>query len=93
MLGLDCATACLRHLPLDLQPPTAVVVVGRLVTDAETGAGREHTGGDVHGEKFLEEKLGGVGDVDLRDARLVVAGTALVFALLELTAITSVSWK
>ena len=57
----------------------------RLVADAEAGAGREHAGGDVHGEEFLEEEFGGVGDMDLGDACLVVAWAAFVFALLELT--------
>lgn len=33
----------------------------------------------------MEQELSGVGNVDLRDAGLVVAGAALVFALLELT--------
>jgi hypothetical protein len=59
-------------------------VAGHLVADAEAGARGEHAGGDVHGEELLEEQLGGVGDVDLRDARLVVAGAAFVLALLEL---------
>jgi hypothetical protein len=63
---------------------TAKQVVGRLVADAEAGARGEHAGGDVHGEELLEEQLGGVGDMDLRDARLVVAGATFVFALLEL---------
>lgn len=63
---------------------TAKQVVGRLVADAEAGARGEHAGGDVHGEELLEEQLGGIGDVDLRDARLIVAGAAFVFALLEL---------
>lgn len=63
---------------------TAKQVAGRLVADAEAGARGEHAGGDVHGEELLEEQLGGVGDVDLRDARLIVAGAAFVFALLEL---------
>jgi hypothetical protein len=60
-------------------------VAGHLVADAEAGARGEHAGGDVHGKELLEEQLGGVGDVDLRDARLVVAGAAFAFALLELT--------
>lgn len=37
----------------------------RLVAHAEAGAIREHAGSDVHSEEFLEEKLCGVGDVDL----------------------------
>lgn len=61
------------------------MLTGRLVTDAESRAGRKHAGGDVHREKLLEEQLGGVGNVDLGDAGLIVAGTTLVFALLELT--------
>jgi len=66
--------------------PVAVLLTKRLVTDAESRAGREHAGGNVHGEKLLEEKLGGVRDVDLGNAGLVVAWTTFVFALLELTA-------
>jgi hypothetical protein len=57
----------------------------RLITDAESRASRKHAGGNVHSEKLLEEKLGGVRDVDLGNASLVVAGTTFVFALLELT--------
>ena len=69
------------------QIPTTQNITRRLVADAEAGAGREHAGGDVHSEEFLEEELGGVRDVNLRNARLVVAGAAFVFALLELTAV------
>lgn len=58
--------------------------VGRLlVTNAEAGAVGEHAGRNVHGEKFLEQKLGGIWNVDLGDARLVVAGTAFVVALFD----------
>lgn len=55
-----------------------------LVSHAETGAVGEHAGGDVHGHELLEEKLSGVRDLNLADARLVVARTALVLALLNL---------
>jgi len=67
------------------QATSARDLTGLLVADAEARASSEHAGGDVHGEKLLEEELSGIGDVNLRDACLVVAGTALVFALLELT--------
>lgn len=60
-------------------------LVRLLVADAKARAGGEHAGGNVHGEKLLEEELGGVRNVNLRDARLVMARTAFVFALLELT--------
>jgi hypothetical protein len=69
----------------DLKVPAAVLLTGRLITDAESRAGREHAGGNIHGEKLLEEKLGGVRDVNLGNACLIVAWTTLVFALLELT--------
>ena len=78
-------------MPLDLQPSAIVVVVRRLVANTEARASREHAGGDVHSEQLLEEKLGGVRDVDLGDACLVVTGTALVFALLEL-AVFMLAW-
>jgi hypothetical protein len=55
-----------------------------LVSHAETGAVSEHASGNVHGHELLEEKLSGVGDLDLADARLVVARTAFVLALLDL---------
>jgi hypothetical protein len=76
---------------LNLQATIAEKFVGLLVTDAEAGASGEHAGGNVHGEEFLEEQLGGVGDVDLGDTRLVVARAALVFALLQLTTKLSVT--
>ena len=59
-----------------------------LVSHAETGAVGEHAGGDVHSHKLLEEKFGGVGNLDLADARLVVAGTALVGTLLDLSVLS-----
>lgn len=67
-------------------------VAQRLVTDAETGASSEHAGCDVHGEKLLEEQFGGIGDVDLRDACLVVAWAAFIFALLKLTRVLLVTF-
>lgn len=67
---------------------SAEQLAGRLVADAEAGAGCEHARGNIHGEQFLEEQFGGVGDVDLGDAGLVVAGAAFVFALFELTVAT-----
>lgn len=86
-----------RHdFPFDFLVDAAVLhtsgqqLAGRLVADAEAGTGCEHACRDVHGEKFLEEQFGGVGDVDLGDAGLVVAGATLVFALLELTVTMSV---
>lgn len=54
------------------------------VSQAETGSRGEHASSDVHCHELLEEQLGGVRDLDLRDARLVVAGTALILALLDL---------
>lgn len=63
----------------------AFVFVRLLVANTEAGARGKHACGNVHGEKFLEEKFGGIGDVDLRNTRLVVARTTFVFALLELT--------
>lgn len=56
-----------------------------LISNAETGAVGEHAGGDVHGHELLEKKLGGVGNLDLTDTRLVVAGTAFIGALLDLS--------
>lgn len=61
-------------------------LAGLLVTDTQAGAVSEHASSDVHSKQFLEKELGRVGDMNLRDARLVVAGTTFVFALLELTA-------
>jgi hypothetical protein len=55
-----------------------------LVAYAETGAVCEHACGDVHGEEFLEEEFGGVGDVNLGDAGFVVARAAFVESLLQL---------
>lgn len=43
----------------------------------------EHPSGNVHGGQLLEQQLGGVGDVDLRDTVLVVAKTTLEKALLQ----------
>ena len=37
----------------------------------------EHARRDVHGRQLLEQQLGRVGNVHLRDARLVLAGPAL----------------
>jgi hypothetical protein len=37
----------------------------------------KHPSGNVHRGQLLEQKLGGIGDVYLRDAMLVVAETAL----------------
>lgn len=68
-----------------LQAPIAKEFAGLLVADAKAGAGSEHACSDVHGEEFLEEQFGGVRDMNLGDASLVVAGAAFVFALLELT--------
>jgi hypothetical protein len=56
-----------------------------LVTNAKTRARGEHARSNVHGKKFLEQELGGVRDMDLRDARLVVTWAAFVLALLELS--------
>jgi hypothetical protein len=43
----------------------------------------EHARRNVHGRQLLEEQLGRVGDVHLRDARLVLAGSALEGLLAE----------
>lgn len=67
------------------------LLADRLVTHTETRAVREHARSNVHGEQFLEEKLGGVGNVNLGDARLVVAGPTFVEAFLELTVFLVVS--
>lgn len=44
----------------------------------------EHSRGNVHRGQLLEQKLGGIGDVHLGDAVLVVARPALEEALLQL---------
>jgi len=49
-----------------------------LVAHTESRPVREHACGNVHGEKLLEEQFGRVGNVNLRNPRLVVAGTAFV---------------
>jgi hypothetical protein len=58
-------------------------IAGRLVTHAEAGTVREHAGSNVHGEQFLEEEFGSVRNMNLRDARLIVARTAFVVTLLD----------
>jgi hypothetical protein len=58
-------------------------VARTLVAHAEARAVRKHARRNVHGEEFLEEQLGRVGDVDLRDAGLVVAGAAFVAAFFD----------
>jgi hypothetical protein len=58
-------------------------VAGRLVTHAEAGAVCEHAGSNIHGEQFLEEEFGSVRNVDLRDARLIMARSAFVVPLLD----------
>mmetsp|Transcript_16479 Transcript_16479/g.64296 ORF Transcript_16479/g.64296 Transcript_16479/m.64296 type:complete len:1268 (+) Transcript_16479:614-4417(+) len=45
--------------------------------------GHEDARRDLHGHQLLEEELAGVGDVDLRDVRVVVAALALELLLLE----------
>jgi hypothetical protein len=42
-----------------------------------SGSVGKHPSGNVHGGQLLEQKLGSVGNVDLGDAVLVVAQTAL----------------
>jgi hypothetical protein len=49
------------------------------------GSVGKHPSGNVHRGQLLEQKLGGVGDVDLRDAVLVIAETAFEKTLLEFT--------
>jgi len=58
-----------------------------LVANADTCTSCEHAGCDVHGEEFLEEEFGSVGDLDLGDAGFVVAGAAFILALFELSVI------
>jgi hypothetical protein len=73
------------------QDPVFISINSRiLVTNADTRTICEHAGCDVHGEEFLEEELGGVGDLDLGDAGFVVARTAFVLALFKLSIILSV---
>lgn len=48
-----------------------------------SGSVGKHSSGNVHGGQLLEQKLGGVWDMDLGDAVLVVAKTALEETLLE----------
>jgi hypothetical protein len=55
-----------------------------LISHAEPGAVGEHASGNVHGHELLEEKLSGIGDLDLANASLVVARTAFVLTLLDL---------
>jgi hypothetical protein len=59
-----------------------------LVANADTCTSGKHAGCDVHGEKFLEEEFGGIGDLDLGDAGFVVAGATFVLAFLELAVIS-----
>jgi len=79
------------RFPLRRQAKPVHSVRQRLVTDAQSRAIGKHAGGNVHGEEFLEEQLGGVGDVDLGDAGFVVAGAAFVEALFELAGNVGVS--
>jgi hypothetical protein len=65
--------------------------LGILVAHAEAGAAGEHACGDVHSEELLEEEFRGVGNVDLRDARFIVAGAAFVVALLDHAVLVLVS--
>lgn len=55
-----------------------------LVSHAQARSSGKHASGDVHRHELLEEQLGGVRDLNLRDARLVVARPAFVGALLDL---------
>ena len=50
------------------------------------GPSGEHPSGDVHRRKLLEQELGCIGDVHLRDPRLVLARTTLERVLLEVSA-------
>jgi hypothetical protein len=43
----------------------------------------EHPSGNVHGGQLLEQQLGSIGDVHLRDTVLVVAKAALEKTLLQ----------
>lgn len=51
-----------------------------------SGSVGKHPSGNVHRGQLLKQKLGGVGDVDLGDAVLVVAQTAFEETLLEFAA-------
>lgn len=64
----------------------------RIVQDADMQLPHRHSGpigkhpsGNVHRGQLLEQKLGSVGDMDLRDAVLVVAKAALEETLLQFT--------
>jgi hypothetical protein len=54
-----------------------------LVTHAETGAVCKHAGSNIHSEKFLEEELCSVRNVNLGNAGFVVTGATFVVAFLD----------
>ena len=56
-----------------------------LVPHTKTGAVGEHARGNVHSHKLLEKKLGSIWDLDLTNARLVVARATLVLTFLDLS--------
>lgn len=71
-------------------PATLVAYFHNLPTivhlaDADTRSVGEHACGNVHRGQFLEEQLGGVRDVHLRDLGLVSAWSALEGLSVELT--------
>lgn len=55
----------------------------RTLADRNTAALGIHSRRDVHGREFLEQQLGGVGQDDARNLRLVPARSALVLVFLE----------
>jgi len=55
------------------------------LADADAGAVGEHAGGNVHRGQLLEEQLGCVWDVNLRDLGLVSAWSALKGLGVQLT--------
>jgi hypothetical protein len=74
------------------QDPFFISINSRiLVTNADTRTICEHAGCDIHGEEFLEEEFGGVGNLNLGNAGFVVARAAFVLALFKLSIILSVN--
>lgn len=67
------------HNNIPVYPPL------RLCSNTHTRTLAVHSRSDVHGGKFLEEKLGGIGKMNLRDLRLVAARATFELVLLQIT--------
>jgi hypothetical protein len=66
-------------------PPPPITPVFDLISHTDSTSLTEHSCGNVHTCQFLEEKLGGIGEVDLGNFCLVLAGSAFEEVLFEVS--------